>query len=150
MAAPHLNEPILKRIHLKTPANEIAADDVLAWFEAVNDPPLDNPIVWWQCQTAFKEAFDNIVDHAHQGLPPDTPIEIEVIRFEQRIEMRLWDQGAGFDLLSRLSELPNLEDNDGDHGRGLKILERIADYLSYERTEDSRNCFLLIKKYPQP
>lgn len=43
--------------------------------------------------------------------------------------------------------MPELDVNEGDHGRGLKIIQKIADHLSYTRTSDDRNCFLFIKNY---
>jgi len=54
--------------------------------------------------------------------------------------------GAPFDLEHKLHTTANFEDNNGDRGRGLKILFELADGLSYEPTVDERYC-LWIKKY---
>ncbi|WP_204368431.1 ATP-binding protein [Neosynechococcus sphagnicola] len=59
----------------------------------MNQPPITDKRIWWQCQTVFKEAFDNVIDHAHKDLPLDTPIEIEAVRTVHQIELRIWDFG---------------------------------------------------------
>jgi serine/threonine-protein kinase RsbW len=139
----------LKHIHLRIDSTT-PAETVLAWFEALNQPPLDDRVLWWQCQTVLKEVFDNVVCHAHEHLPPNTPIELEAVLQSQQIILRVWDRGPVFDLQQKLRELPELEENDQDHGRGLKIIAKIADHLSYTQTEDQRNCFLFIKKFSVP
>jgi serine/threonine-protein kinase RsbW len=141
------NEPILNHIEFQTTTGSASADEVLAWFGTLNEPPLPDQVVWWQCQTAFKEAFDNVIEHAHEGLPPDTPIMAEATRFATRIEVRIWDYGQAFDLVKKLSELPDFDQNRRDGGRGLKIIAVVADQVSYTRTDDDRNCFLLVKHY---
>ncbi|MEB3338244.1 MAG: anti-sigma regulatory factor [Leptolyngbyaceae bacterium] len=140
-------QKVLKKTSLKVNTDPDTSEQLLSWFEEFNHPPLPDITVWWQCQTVLKEGFDNVVEYAHQHLPRETPIEIEVIRFTQAIEIRIWDYGAPFDLAQKLEEVPRLEDNDEDHGRGLRIMQRIADYLSYDRTDDNRNCLLIVKKY---
>ncbi|MDX2100263.1 MAG: anti-sigma regulatory factor [Leptolyngbyaceae cyanobacterium bins.59] len=138
---------ILQKIHLRVKSVPTASGEVLAWFERLNQSPVLDKTVWWQCQTALKEGFDNVVEYAHKNLPTETPIDLEAIRFQRRIEIRIWDYGSPFDLARKLQEMPELEENDADHGRGLKIMQRIADTLAYLRTEDNRNCLLIIKQY---
>lgn len=138
---------MLKKIYLQVPTDPKVSDQVLSWFEALNQPPLTDGKIWWQCQTVLKEGFDNVVEHAHKGLPFETPIELEAIRYVGTIEIRIWDFGTPFDLLQRIRETPELEDNVGEHGRGLKIMEKIADNLRYDRLDDARNCLLIVKHY---
>jgi serine/threonine-protein kinase RsbW len=148
MSFPQPSEPtVLKRLHLKVTTHTAQTEKILTWFDQLNQPALSNPIVWWQCQIAFKEGFDNVLDHAHQGLPLDTPIEIEALRFAHKIEIRIWDHGGYFDLQQKLKELPDLDQNDQDHGRGLKLMAKVIDQWSYARTSDHRNCLLLVKHY---
>ena len=128
-------------------SDPIASEHVLFWFEQLNQPPLPNLSTWWQCQTVLKEAFDNAVEYAHQDLPKETLITIEAIRFEDRIEIRIWDYGLPFDLQQKLGEMPELEDNEADHGRGLKIMQKLSDHLSYERINSNQNCLLIVKYY---
>lgn len=142
------SEPqILSRIYLKTAADQPLAQQILDWFSELNSPPISDAKIWWQCQTAFKEAFDNLVEHAHAGLPLDTPIEVEAIRLQDCIEMRLWDYGPEVDLQAKLQTMPDLLENGRDRGRGLHLINRIADEWSYTRTEDGRNCMFILKLF---
>jgi serine/threonine-protein kinase RsbW len=118
---------------------------VLAWFDQFNYPALPQK-VWLQCQLALAEGFTNAVRHAHKNQPVDTPIDIEVIQFDGTLEIRIWDQGAPFDLHQTLQRMPPTS-GDTLGGRGLILMQRLSDKLSYTRTNDDRNCLLLVKKY---
>lgn len=133
-------------IHLQVNTDLTASEQILSWFEQLNNPPLPDIRIWWQCQTLLQEGFANIVEHAHKNLPPETPIDLEAVRSNQSIEIRIWSHGAPFDLEQKLRETAELEDNESERGRGLKIMSEIADGLSYERMADNRHC-LWIKKY---
>lgn len=137
---------MLQEIHLQVNTDLTASEQVLLWFEQLNNPPLPDRIIWWQCQTLLQEGFANIVEHAHNNLPPETPITLEAVRSNQYIEIRIWSYGAPFDLEQKLRETAELEDSELERGRGLKIMSEIADGLSYERIADNRQC-LCIKKY---
>lgn len=137
---------MLQEIHLQVNTELTASEQVMSWFEKLNNPPLTDLIIWWQCQTLLQEGFANIVEHAHNNLPPETPITLEAVRSNQYIEIRIWSYGAPFDLEQKLRETAELEDNELERGRGLKIMSEIADGLSYERIADNRQC-LCIKKY---
>jgi serine/threonine-protein kinase RsbW len=92
------------------------------------------------------EGFTNAVRHAHRGKSVETPIEIEVALQPQAIELRIWDYGAGFDLETWLCGLPeSVTESAG--GRGLKIIQQIADQFSYTVVDQQRNCLLVIKTY---
>lgn len=134
------------KINLKINTDITVAEQVLSWFEQLNQPPLTDPKIWWQCQTLLYEGFTNIVEHAHKNLPPETPVMLEAIRCDQAIEIRISSYGFPFDLPKKIRETPQFEANDNERGRGLKIMSLIADELSYEPTADNRYC-LLIKKY---
>lgn len=138
---------MLQEIHLQVNTELGASDQVLLWFEQLNHPPLPDMMTWWQCQTLLQEGFANIVEHAHRNLPTETPIALEAVRSNQSIEIRIWSHGAPFDLEQKLQEIPELEDNDNERGRGLKIMSAIADGLSYEYTPDSRNCLRMKKRF---
>lgn len=100
-----------------------------------------------ECQLALAEGFTNAVRHAHQGQPIDVPIDLEVRVFDDRIEIRIWDRGAPFNLQERLKCMPVEMDTEAEGGRGLRLMERITDHLSYTRTQDARNCLLMVKKF---
>jgi len=109
--------------------------------------------VWMQCNLVLVEAFTNVVDHAHQDLPPDTPIDIEFIIRPDEVELWVWDHGKPFDLkaqleiaLKRHASYETIDDIPTG-GRGLIIAHRIADTLLYERQPDQRNCFIFVKRF---
>lgn len=123
-----------------------ALEQVLSWFDDLNQPFIPRK-VWLQCQLALAEGFTNAVRHAHQGLPTDVSIELEVTIFPQYLEMRIWDQGPPFDLERWFQNHEKKVDSGSGGGRGLAILKKIADQLSYTRTDDNRNCLLMVKRY---
>ncbi len=124
-----------------------ALTQVLDWFAQFNAPPLTYE-VWWFCQLVLTEGFTNAVRHAHRDLPPATPITVEVNVFTDRIEMRIWDQGAGFDLNRKLQELDQtIQDPEPEGGMGLVFLQKFADEVDYQRhAEQQQNC-LFLRKY---
>ncbi|MBD2681377.1 MULTISPECIES: anti-sigma regulatory factor [Nostoc] len=136
-----------KKIYLKVNTDLTASPEVLSWFEQMNQPSLPDKQIWWQCQTLLIEGFTNIVEHAHKNLPVETPIEMEAVRLNEYIEIRIWSQGECFDLEEQLRQTSEFEDNGQERGRGLKIMSAIADKLSYERTIDNRYCLFISKYY---
>lgn len=136
---------MFNKINLQVNTDLAAAIQVLAWFEQLNEPPLADLKIWWQCQTLLQESFTNIVEHAHKNLPSTTPITIEAVRSERLIEIWIWSYGTAFDLDQQLQETPEFEDLIDERGRGLKIMSMLADEMSYEQTSGDRYC-LYIKK----
>ncbi len=110
---------------------------------------------WMQCNLVLVEAFSNAVDHAHQDLPPSTPIDIEFRIGADAVELWICDHGKPFDLnaqleisLKRHASYETIDDIPTG-GRGLIIAHRIADSLRYERQPDQRNCFIFVKRLPE-
>lgn len=130
----------------QVPSDLRALDRVLSWFDQFNQPSIPKK-VWIQCQLALAEGFTNAVRHAHKDLPSNVPIDIEVCLFPQALELRIWDQGPPFDLEQRLQKAETTVDDHSGGGRGIAILQKIADKLSYTRTDDNRNCLLIVKTY---
>ncbi len=122
---------------------------VLEWFDQFSNPPTP-PQAWMQCQLALAEGFTNAVRHAHADKPEAALIDLEAQVFGDRLEIRIWDQGDPFDLEERLHRMPKELDTEAEGGRGLRLMERIADHLSYVRTSDARNCLLIVKKFLPP
>jgi serine/threonine-protein kinase RsbW len=125
-----------------------ALNQVLAWFDQFSYPTVPRS-VWLQCQLALAEGFTNAVRHAHKGKSSTTPINIEVTVLENALELRIWDFGAECDLKQLMEKLPPGIDKEAEGGRGLKLMKRMADVLSYTRMPDGRNCLLIIKHYPK-
>ncbi|GAB4183550.1 MAG: ATP-binding protein [Coleofasciculaceae cyanobacterium] len=121
-------------------------EQVLLWFDQLHQPFIPRK-VWLQCQLALAEGFTNAIRHAHKGLPTDVPIELEVTLFPQHLELRVWDHGPPFDLEQWFQIHEQKVDSGGGGGRGIAILKKIADQLSYTRTDDNRNCLSIVKYY---
>lgn len=117
---------------------------VLAWFDQFKQTPIP-PDVWLECQLALAEGFTNAVRHAHAGKSPDTPILIEACIDGSTITLKVWDNGPGFDF-DRLLQHTQLVEPSAERGRGLRIMQRIADVFSYVRVEQ-RNCLTLVRTY---
>ncbi|KAF3890137.1 MULTISPECIES: ATP-binding protein [Nostocales] len=135
------------KFFLKTYTGITDYAQVLSWFDTINQPSFLDTRIWWQCQTLLIEGLINIVEHAHKNLSPETPIEIEVVRSEKNIEIRIVSYGQPFDLEQKLQETTELEENDEERGRGLRIMAALADELRYEPTADNRYCLLMRKYY---
>jgi serine/threonine-protein kinase RsbW len=123
-----------------------ALAQVLSWFDQFCHPPIPH-LVWLQCQLILAEGFTNAVRHAHVNFDPETPIDIEVTMFEDAMEVRIWDRGKPFNLEQALANMPKEVDKNAEGGRGLKLMQRMADTLKYVREADERNCLWVIKKY---
>lgn len=128
------------------PTDLKALDQILSWFDQLYQPSIPKK-VWLQCQLALAEGFTNAVRHAHKGLSADVPIDIEVTVYPQYLEMRIWDQGPPFDLEQQLQNLDQKLNDHAGGGRGIAILQKISDKLSYTRTNDNRNCLLIVKRF---
>lgn len=136
----------LSRNHIQLKTDLRNLTDVLVWFDQLYNSLIPRE-VWLRCQLALAEAFTNAVRHAHKNQSSEVPIEIEVTLKENCIEMRIWDYGSPFDLKEKLKFMPVNHENDSGGGRGLRLLEAIADQLSYTRTAEQRNCLLMVKYY---
>jgi len=135
----------LQRAFLQVNTDLNALSEVLLWFDQFSVPPIADRD-WLHCQLVLAEGFTNAVRHAHKGRPVELLIDIEVMVFAERIEMRLWDCGAPFNLAHRLEQLPSSFDDEAEGGRGLQLMRKLTDVLSYTRVEQ-RNCLLLVKHY---
>ncbi|USR91587.1 ATP-binding protein [Phormidium yuhuli AB48] len=129
---------------LRVPTDLSALARVLDWFDGLESPIVPQRI-WLQLKTALAEAFTNAVRHAHQG---ESALTVE-IHFEQTAEflrLKVIDCGPRFDLEAKLQDLPDVDLN-ATGGRGLRLMDCIADELCYTRLEDNRNCLSLLKRY---
>lgn len=136
----------IKKISLEVSTDLKALDDVLSCFDQLNQSFIPRR-VWLQCQLALAEGFTNAVRHAHKNLQPDAPIYIEATLFSECLEMLIWDRGPVFDLEAMTKKMLKKVNNHAGGGRGLLLLQKMADTLSYTRTEDNRNCLLFVKYY---
>jgi serine/threonine-protein kinase RsbW len=126
-----------------------ALQTLLQWFDGFQSLPISKAI-WMQCQLALIEGFTNAVRHAHHGLPDTTPIRVEAIATQRFLDLKIWDWGPGFDFSDTLRHRQIHTDENSEGGRGLRIMERIADELHYTRHADGRNCLHIRKYFKQP
>lgn len=128
-----------------------ALDHVLVWFDHLLLPSMGGPVwdhFWVQCKTILAEGFTNAVRHAHRTCPRETLVTIAVTLEPQALELCIWDQGPPFDLQKKLMEIKSRHDLYADGGRGLMIMDSLADQLEYGRLPDQRNCLRVRKAYP--
>lgn len=94
---------------------------------------------------ALAEGFTNAVRHAHGGLPPETPIDINVVCQGDRVDIYIWDQGQPFDPTGLPEPEPGSLNQMG--GYGWFLMRRVADQVSYYRRRD-RNCLAITQYRP--
>jgi serine/threonine-protein kinase RsbW len=102
---------------------------------------------WSQCQLALVEGFTNAVRHAHKMISSEVLIEIQLTLTEENLEIRIWDYGPPFNLDTFIQNLREKEGDESEGGRGIQILQKISNHLSYIRTYDNRNCLLIVKQF---
>ncbi|MBE9045686.1 ATP-binding protein [Pleurocapsales cyanobacterium LEGE 10410] len=137
----------VKQYHLQVKTELEDLKEVLHWFEGLIFPLIPQK-VGWQCEVALVEAFTNAVRHAHQNLPKNTPIDLEVELLPNFLEMRIWDRGQSFDLQDKLRKGEQQASSmEKEGGRGLHFIDKLTDELQYLSLPNHRNCLVMRKKY---
>ena len=94
-----------------------------------------------ECELIMVEACNNAIKHAEpQGAWK--PVSVEVRVEGGRIEIRIIDHGPGFEW-PRNASLP---EPDQESGRGVFLINALADYVAYERQGD-QNVLVLRKNF---
>lgn len=137
---------LIKKAHIRVNTGLSTLSQVLSWFAELYEPRIPTS-VWIRCQLALAEGFTNAVRHAHQGKAPDLPVDIEVAVFTEYLEIKIWDSGDPFDLEQKIKDMSGQRDIYAPGGRGLQLINDIADSISYERMPDRRNCLSIVKNY---
>jgi serine/threonine-protein kinase RsbW len=132
-----------QHIHVNTKLSELVK--ILEWFQSLEQASVTDED-WMQCQIALAEGFTNAVRHAHKELPSETPIEIDIDFYLDHIEMRIWDHGPPFSLMELLQAEQTLSDEEAESGRGIALLQKIANEIEYAPADGERNCLLLVKR----
>jgi serine/threonine-protein kinase RsbW len=135
---------ICKQVSFEVESDLVCLNQVLAEFTKFDESWIKKKD-WLQCQLALAEAFTNVVRHAHKNLPKDTLISINITLTKTQIKIKILDYGKPFDLKLFLENAKKKKTELSMGGRGLEILNKIADELISFRTEDDRNCLLIIK-----
>ncbi|MFM7528417.1 MAG: ATP-binding protein [Nodosilinea sp.] len=132
---------------ITTLSDPAALEAVLAWFDQFTAAPIPHQLLL-QCQLAVIEGFTNAIRHGHRHLPMQTPVRIQVEISEQSIDIQIWDQGPGFDLASALESSLKDDNQELAGGRGLKIINQVADRLTYHPDPGRGNCLHLHRQLP--
>ena len=94
-------------------------------------------------QLATHEGLQNIIRHAHGGRP-DAVFEIQVMPFDDGIEVRLLDDGDRFDVTG----VPHLDPSElRIGGRGVFLMRRLMDEVVSEPRRPRGNILRLVKHY---
>ncbi|MGK2945840.1 MAG: ATP-binding protein [Desulfuromonadales bacterium] len=75
------------------------------------------------------EAMANAIQHANVD-DPTKEVHIEILLVEQRLIIRVFDFGQGFDVEQYLEPRHPLE----EHGRGIYLINTVMDEVSYQTT----------------
>lgn len=76
------------------------------------------------------EAMANAIQHANEGNPAKE-VHIEISIVDQRLIIRVFDFGQGFDVKQYVKPRHPLE----EHGRGIYLIHTIMDEISYLPTD---------------
>lgn len=75
------------------------------------------------------EAMANAIRHANDG-DPDKEVHVAIVIHDMNLNIKVFDQGQGFDICS----LPKPDfDNLDEHGRGIYIIRTLMDKVSYKK-----------------
>jgi len=147
---------VLERHHIQVKSDIYALAQLQEWFHQLQNL-LPKP-TWMQCNLVLVEVFTNVVSYAHEELPEDTPVDIEIVIDNAKyfLEMKIWDFGEPFDLQAEIErafiesqknkDFENIDDIPTG-GRGLMIAKTVADEIKYETSPDGRNCFVMTKSF---
>ncbi|NJM65520.1 MAG: anti-sigma regulatory factor [Acaryochloris sp. RU_4_1] len=148
------SHPQTQTIRLTVETDLEKLTDVVTWFEQFKKPLICQQ-TWLEAQIAIVEGFTNAVQHAHQHLPPSTPIALEVQVSSQVLRIWIWDQGKAFDFDLNLQAMHQItSDHRFDplerqaHWGSIILLKLMTDkgwQIAYERPTSYQNCLKLEK-----
>ncbi|MGH7171937.1 MAG: ATP-binding protein [Gemmataceae bacterium] len=93
---------------------------------------------------ATDEAVNNVMRHAHRGHPEAT-LQIQCFLHADRIEVRLLDEGAPFDLAA----VPHFDPSElRIGGRGVFLMRALMDELSCQPRGEYGNTLRMVKRRP--
>jgi len=147
---------VLEHYYIQFNSDIYALANLQEWFQQFQN--LLPKQTWMQCNLVLVEVFTNVVSYAHEGMPEETPIDIEIAidKTGYFLEMKIWDFGEPFNLQAEIERATmesqknkNFESIDDipTGGRGLMIANTIADELRYDVMPDGRNCFVMTKNF---
>lgn len=126
------------------PNNQTGYVKAMNWFSCLQPSGIDESL-WSGCIILMGEAFENTVYHAKKMLVMPTSTDVEVIITNTMLQIRIWDNGPGFNLEQHIKDLPESVPLHAEKGRGVWIMNKVADHLNYSQTTEQLNCLTLQK-----
>ena len=80
----------------------------------------------YELNLVLTEAMTNAIQHANEG-DPNKEVHIEIVIVDQRLTIRVYDSGQGFDISRFAEPCPPLD----EHGRGIYLIHSIMDEVAY-------------------
>ena len=105
----------------------------------------DDEASYWPV-LAIREAVMNAVLHGNRERP-DRSVKVDYLVREGQIEVRVCDQGEGFDPDS-LKDPLSKENLLSEGGRGVYLMRQFMDEVSFSFPDDGGTCISLVKKLP--
>lgn len=132
----------LQKIHFQVKTDLKELERVLQESDQLNHLSISNPVLA-QIQLILAEGFTNTVRYAHKDLPVETPIEIELMVFHEKLEIRIWDYGQPFDLEAKLCEIQETNQNPGSEGgRSLNFMSKLPEYSNRCKQSKHFQCYV--------
>lgn len=95
------NQPFQK-ITLQLKSEIATITQVLWWIEQLDNLPIPSAVLQL-CSLAAIEGFILAVHH-HKNMPSDTPIDLAIAVFNERIQIQIWDWGKPVDCQSKVEK----------------------------------------------
>jgi serine/threonine-protein kinase RsbW len=93
------NQP-LQKITIQLNSDMATITQVLWWVEQLDHLPIPQDVLQL-CKLAIVEGFTNAVHH-HKNMPSNTPIDLAIEVFNERIEIQIWDWGKPLNCQSKV------------------------------------------------
>jgi len=106
-----------------------------------------------QLEMAVDEACANVIEHSYGGESAEERekthpgLRLNLIQFDSRVEIEIYDYGAGFNLQEcEVIDPEKYVANKNERGLGMFIIHKFVDKLDYERGSQYGNCLRLTKQ----
>ena len=101
----------------------------------------DREILAYHLNLVLTEAITNAICHANEN-DPQKQIQIQIATSEEVLSIKVFDEGAGFNLADLAADDASGTD---ECGRGIHIIQRLMDRVNYRQSK-GRNVLEMIKK----
>lgn len=106
---------------------------------------VNREVLGYELNTVLTEAMANVIFHANQG-DPTRCIEIALSVEGNRITIKIYDEGHGFEAANRALATPCTPDDLSERGRGIFIIRSLMDSVTYRRI-DGKHVLEMIKTF---